>query len=99
MALLVASGSPTHAHRRNPGTVYLCGQQNGFFEAFDAWIAAQVAAWIRKRLPEQIKLPSDSFQISREHWERTMGRAREATWHLGTMLDHQVVQRTVIDGT
>lgn len=50
-----------------------------------------MAAWIRKRLPEQIKLPSDSFQISREHWERTMGRAREATWHLGTMLDHQVV--------
>ena len=56
-----------------------------------------MAAWIRKRLPEQVKLPPDSFTLSKEHWEQTMGRAREATWHWGSFMDHKTVQRTVIE--
>lgn len=54
-----------------------------------------VADWLRKRLPSAIKLPPDSFQFARDHWEATKARGplpdlpgiRTKALELGTVIE------------
>lgn len=55
-----------------------------------------IADWLRKRLPSQIKLPPDSFQFARDHWEAT--KARGPLPDLPKSLTDNPLQAIVVEG-